>query len=107
MVRFKRIVPRHSERRDAEMPKRKPALHLVMAGAVEYVGDPNGRGGCGSFKARKSSRVVNDIIWQEDFLAPTRLHVASGSVIQSAKYRDSGEKKDILAVKEAMLLYGY
>ena len=102
MLGFERVIPRHSESGNADVPNREPALELVMPGAVEEIAQAHRGHRPGGFKTRESSRIVDHVVRQKDLFASAGLHIAGGSVIEAAEDGDAGEEQDVFAVPETV-----
>ena len=102
VFRFEGVVSDHSETGHADMCDRNPTLEFVVPDAMHPVGESDRGNSTGGFQSGESSRVIDDIIGEQNLLSSPSLEVASGGVIESAEYGDSGEEHDVGAVPEAM-----
>src|SRR5882757_7525168 len=60
---------------ESDVDEGSPALEFVVAVAVEQIRYADRGGGTGGFDRRESRMVVDNLVGQQDFLAPTMAHV--------------------------------
>ena len=61
-----------------------PPLKLVVAVAMEQIGNADGRGGARGFDGCEGRMIIDDVIGEQDFLAAAVAHIESGKVIEGA-----------------------
>ena len=92
----------HAKCGHADVSDGKPALHFVMSGAVENVGDAHRRDGRRCLQAGESCGIVYDIVRDENFSSAAPLKVAGGRIVKPPKHGNTGKQQDVRAVPEAV-----
>jgi len=106
MLGFKGVIADVSERRHRHVANGEPALHLVMAGTVKNVRNPDRGQGRSRLHRGESRGIVDHVIGQQDFRSSPGLEVAGRGIVEAAENGNTGEKQNVGAVPEGMRLAG-
>jgi hypothetical protein len=91
---------------ESDVDDRGPALEFVVAVAVEQIRYADRGGGTGGFDSRESRMIVDNVVGQQDFLAPTMAHVERRKIVEGARSAHTSKEPVVGPVPKAVLAFG-